>query len=214
MAVARIPYLLGHTEIAELFGVKRQTSAKWRVDGTLGQPDLVASGNPYWLLNTVLRLDGHAGRQVAEQRLKHYQVSVPGGYRVDDRELLPVILGIQEVARVLGVDRQTVSRRRHRRQIAEADLLLSRSPLWLLDTVVKDAHERGAALVAGEVERLEAGERTPQKPRGRKVALEPRPPKKSLPAAQSFTSAEQDEAVAFLGEVLSEGHTTVIRPKR
>ncbi|MFH8380158.1 hypothetical protein ACH4E7_04345 [Kitasatospora sp. NPDC018058] len=214
MAVARIPYLLGHAEIAELFGVKPQTSAKWRVDGTLGQPDLVASGNPYWLLNTVLRLDGHAGRQVTEQRLKHYLASIPGGYRVAHRELLPTILGTQEVAQVLGVDKQTVSRRRHRRQIAEADLVLSRSPLWLLDTVATDAHERGWALLAEEVERLEAGERAPQKPRGRKAAVEPQPRKKSLPAAQSFTSSEHDEAVAFLSEVLSEGHSTVIRPKR
>lgn len=214
MGAAQIPYLLGHAEVADLFGVERQTSAKWRVDGTLSPPDLVASGNPYWLLSSVLALDGKAGRHVSEERLRQYEAKIPGGHRVESPELLPIILGIQEVALVLGTDQQTVSRWRHRRRIANADLLLSRSPLWLLDTITDDASERGRSLVAEEIERLQAGERVPQKPRGRRSASKPRPPKKPLPEAQSFTSSEQEAAVAFVTEVLSEGHTTVIRPKR
>ncbi|WP_395295264.1 hypothetical protein ACF9IK_18305 [Kitasatospora hibisci] len=214
MAAVRIPYLLGHAEIAGLFGVERQTSAKWRVDGTLGEPDLIASGNPYWLLVTVLNLDGHAGRRVTADRLRQYETKIPSGYSVKSRELLPVIVGIQEVARILGTDQQTVSRWRHRKRIAEADLVLSRSPLWLLDTITADATERGRGLVAEEIERLQAGKRASQKPRGRRAATEPRPPKKPLPKAQIFTSSEQEEAVAFVTEMLSEGHSTVIRPKR
>ncbi|MFJ9841671.1 hypothetical protein ACIRYZ_14610 [Kitasatospora sp. NPDC101155] len=214
MAAAPIPYLLGHTEIADLFGIERQTSAKWRSDGILPKPDLLASGNPYWLLDTVLGLEGQAGRRVTEERLDRYLASVPGGRRVKERESLPIIVGIQEVARILGTDQQAISRWRNRRRIAEADLVISRSPLWLLDTITADAYERGRIVVSEEVERLQAGEREPQKPRGRRAAGTPRSPKKPLPPAQSFTSSEHDEAVAFVTEMLSEGHTTVIRPKR
>ncbi|GAA2991530.1 hypothetical protein GCM10020229_00070 [Kitasatospora albolonga] len=214
MAARRVPYLLGHAEIADLFGIERQTSAKWRVDGTLGEPDLLASGNPYWLLGTVLELDGHAGRHVTEDRLRQYKGKIPHGYRVDTPELLPTIAGIQEVALVLGTTQQTVSRWRHRKRIAEADLELSRSPLWLLDTITADATERGRSLVMEEIERLQAGERLAQKPRGRRAVAEPRRPKKPLPEAQSFTSTEHEEALSFVTEMLAEGHTTVIRPKR
>ncbi|MEZ0094101.1 hypothetical protein [Streptacidiphilus sp. EB129] len=211
MTQVRIPYLLGHAEIADLVGIERQTSAKWRADGTLPEPDLVASGNPYWLLDTILTL---AGRQVTEESLHEYEAKLPDGYRVQTRELLPVIMGIQEVALALGTDQQTVSRWRHRKRIAAADLVLSRSPLWLLDTITADAAERGRSLVTAQIERLQAGERIPQKPRGRRVPTEPRSPKKPLPEPQSFTSSEQEEAVAFVTEMLAEGHTAVVRPKR
>ncbi|MFJ6212307.1 hypothetical protein ACIQGZ_03100 [Streptomyces sp. NPDC092296] len=214
MAAIRVPYLLGHAEIADLFGIERQTSAKWRVDGTLGEPDLPASGNPYWLLATVLELDGHAGRHVTEERLRQYKEKVPNGYRVDNPELLPTIAGIQEVALILGTTQQTVSRWRHRKRIAEADLELSRSPLWLLDTITADATERGRGLVMEEIERLQAGERLAQKPRGRRAVAEPRPPKKPLPDAQSFTSSQHEEALSLVTEMRAKGHTTVIRPKR
>lgn len=214
MAAARTPYLLGHAEIADLFGVKRQTSQKWRVDGTLAAPDVVASGNPYWLLDTVLLLDGHAGRQATAQRLERYQASIHDGYRVSDPNALPVIVGIQEVAQLLSTDQQTVSRWRNRERIAEADLVLSRSPLWLLDTITADARGRGRPIAPEEIERLRSGERVPQKSRGHRARAIPKPTVKPLPAARSFTSSERDEAVAFVTEVLSEGHTAVIRPKR
>lgn len=213
MAAARTPYLLGHAEIADLFGVERQTSQKWRVDGTLADPDLVASGNPYWLLNTVLRLDGHAGRKATAQRLDQYQASIHNGYHVDDPKTLPVIVGIKEVALLLGVDQQTVSRWRNRKQIVDADLILSRSPLWLLDTVEADARERGRGVAPHQLERLRSGERAPQKPRGRKPAA-PRPAKRPLPPARSFTSSERDEAISFVSQVLSEGHSVTVRPTR
>lgn len=214
MAAARIPYLLGHAEIADLFGVERQTSQKWRVDGTLANPDVVASGNPYWLLDTALRLDGHAGRQATAQRLEQYQASIHNGYRVDDPKMLPVIVGIKEVAQLLGTDQQAVSRWRNRKQIAEADLVLSRSPLWLLDTIETDAQERGRAIAPDELERLRSGERAPQKSRGRREKAAARPAKKPLPATRSFTNSEYDEIVTFVTKVLSEGHGVIIRPTR
>lgn len=56
VAKKRFPYLLGHGEIASLYGVERQTSQLWKTRGVLGEPDVVISGNPYWLLPTVLGL--------------------------------------------------------------------------------------------------------------------------------------------------------------
>ncbi|MFG2716888.1 hypothetical protein ACGFW5_01055 [Streptomyces sp. NPDC048416] len=214
MAAARTPYLLGHAEIADLFGVARQTSQKWRVDGTLATPDVVASGNPYWLLDTVLRLDGHAGRQATAQRLEQYQAGIRGGYRVDDPRALPVIVGIKEVAQLLGTDQRGVSRWRNRKRIAEADLVLSGSPLWMLTTIEADAQERGRAIVPDELERLRSGERASQKSRGRRKTAPPQPAKQPLPAARSFTSSEYDEVLAFVTETFSAGHGVTIRPTR
>lgn len=215
MAAGRIPYLLGHAEIAALYGVKRQTSQAWKTDGTLAAPDLIASGNPYWLLTTVLQLSGVGGREATLQRLAEYKASVPGGYDLERAEHLPPIVGIKEVARVLGVDEQAISRWRNRRQIADADLVLSRSPLWLLDTVLADADARGRAVLLHEVELLRAGDHAQQKPRGRRTAPSPsRQQKTSLPAARSFTNAESQAAEEFLAVVLAAGHAVVIRPQR
>lgn len=215
MAAVRIPYLLGHAEIAALYGVKRQTSQAWKTDGTLAAPDLVASGNPYWLLTTVLQLGGAGGREATLERLAEYKASVPGGYDLERAEPLPPIVGIKEVARLLGEEEQAISRWRNRRQIADADLVLSRSPLWLLETVLADAHARGRAVLLHEVELIRAGDHAPQRPRGRRTA--PSPPREqrtSLPAARTFTNAESQAAAEFLAAVLAAGHAVVIRPKR
>jgi hypothetical protein len=212
MSQARVPYLLGHAEIASLFGVERQTSQKWRTGGTLPQPDLVASGNPYWLLGTVLQFSG-GDRQADQGRLADYRAGIPGGYEVQEREHLPVLLGIQEVGRVLGKDAQAVSRWRNRRRIAEADLTLSGSPLWLLETILADAGQRQRPVVWAEVAELRAGQRAPQKPRGRRrdaPAALPRP----LPAARTFPATDRTHAAEFLASVLAEGYSVVIKPQR
>ncbi|MEU5303307.1 hypothetical protein ACH4YO_04275 [Streptomyces noursei] len=215
MVAVRRPYLLGHAEIAALYGVERQTSQKWRTDGTLAEPDLVISGNPYWLLSTVLQL-GHDGtREVAEQRLAEYEASVPGGYRANLAEQLPVVVGLMEVAKILGRDKQAISRWRHRKQIAAVDYELSGSPLWLIDTILADASARGRTVVQAEVERLRAGARGSQKPRGRRSASPATHPRQApLPAAQTFTSEQGDEAASFLAGALAQGHSVVIRPTR
>ncbi|MFD7900550.1 hypothetical protein [Streptomyces sp. NPDC059743] len=215
MVAVRKPYLLGHTEIAALYGVERQTSQKWRADGTLAEPDLVISGNPYWLLSTVLQLGHDHTQEATEQRLAEYEASIPGGYRADFLEQLPVIVGIMEVAKILGRDKQAISRWRHRKQIAASDFELSGSPLWLIDTILTDATARGRAVVQAEVERLRTGARGSQKPRGRRIVpLATHPRQTPLPAARTFTSDQGDEAASFLAAAFAQGHSVVIRPKR
>ncbi|MGW3302194.1 hypothetical protein [Streptomyces rubiginosohelvolus] len=214
MAQMRVPFLLGHAEIASLYQVKRQTSQKWRTEGSLAAPDLVVSGNPYWLLATVMRLNGVGDRHMAEDQLTSYKTSIPRGYEVQDKQDLPAILGIQEVARILARDAQAISRWRNRRQIAEADLTLSGSPLWLLETILDDAQQRQRTILPSEVELLRTGHRAPQKPRGRRQrAPLSQPPHKAPPAAQTFTGADQAAAVEFLAAVLAEGHSVVIEPR-
>lgn len=216
MVAARIPFLLGHAEIASLFGVKPQTSQVWRSEGTLPEPDLTASGNPYWLLRSVMSLDGGSGRQVTSDRLRAYKESLAGGYDVMDEAEMPIILGIKEVASLLGKDEVGISRWRNRGTLAEADLVLSRSPLWLLESIVDDAARRGRTVSTEALAEIKAGRREVQKPRGRKTPTSP--PGKTrdlpLPPARSFQSDEQAEAAAFVVEVLAQGHSVVVRPKR
>lgn len=212
MSRARVPYLLGHAEIASLFGVERQTSQKWRTEGTLPQPDLVASGNPYWLLTTVLQIGG-GDRQADQGRLADYRAGIPGGYEVQDSKRLPVLLGIQEVGRVLGKDAQAVSRWRNRRRIAEADLILSGSPLWLLETILADARQHQRPVVWAEVAELRAGRHAPQKPRGRRPDA-PAALRAPLPPARAFSAADRTAATEFLASVLAQGYSVVIKPQR
>ncbi|MEV6547692.1 hypothetical protein AB0M57_03170 [Streptomyces sp. NPDC051597] len=214
MAQVRVPFLLGHAEIASLYRVERQTSQKWRTEGALAAPDLIASGNPYWLLATVLQLDGVSDRRVAQDRLTSYKATIPRGYDVQDKQDLPVVLGIQEVARILARNAQAISRWRNRRQIAEADLVLSGSPLWLLSSILNDAQQRQRTILPSEVELLSAGHRAPQKPRGRKQrAAISQPSREAPPSARTFTSAEQAAASEFLTAVLAEGHPVIIEPQ-
>jgi hypothetical protein len=215
MVQARVPFFLGHAEIAFLYRVERQTSQKWRSEGTLGEPDLIASGNPYWLLGTVLELSTESDRLVDQERLAAYKDKIPGGYVLHDQDQLPVILGNQEVGRVLGRDAQAVSRWRNRQRIAEPDLVLSGSPLWLLETIVDDARQRQRDLVASEVSALRVGQRPPQKPRGRRRApAATRPSREPMPAARTFTAADEAAAAEFLTSLLAKGYSVVIKPQR
>ncbi|MGV9303836.1 hypothetical protein ACWDLG_10735 [Nonomuraea sp. NPDC003727] len=215
MAAARVPYLLGHAEIASLLGVERQTSRKWRTDGTLPEPDLVASGNPYWRLPTVLRLEGTGGRRITADRLEAYRRSLPHGYELQAGDELPPIVGIKEAGLILGRNAQTIARWRDRGQIAPADLVLSRSPLWLLDSLLADARTRGRDIDDQRLQLLLAGRRPEQQPRGRPPRTQTtRMASNPLVAGRAFTSEQQVEAAAFLHELLSEGFTVVIRPQR
>ncbi|MFC8567380.1 hypothetical protein ACFUIW_16640 [Streptomyces sp. NPDC057245] len=214
MAEVRVPFLLGHTEIAFLFHVKQQTSQRWRTAGTLDEPDLIASGNPYWLLNTVMRLDGEGDRKADRERLAMYKAGIPQGYDPEDKEHLPVVVGIQEAARVLGQDAQAISRWRNRQRIAEADLFVSGSPLWLLETILDDARQRQRTIVTSAVAALRAGRRPPQKPRGRRPSTpQASPPRQPLPAAQTFSSADHGAAAEFLASVLAKGYSVTIKPR-
>lgn len=214
MTEVRVPFLLGHAEIAFLFHVERQTSQRWRTAGTLDEPDLIASGNPYWLLSTVMRLDGQGDRKADRERLATYKADIPLGYDPEDKENLPVVVGIQEAARVLGQDAQAISRWRNRQRIAEADLFVSGSPLWLLETILDDARQRQRTIAASEVAALRAGQRGPQKPRGRRSsAPKASPPRQPPPAAQTFTSADHSAAAEFLASVLTQGYSVTIKPR-
>ncbi|MFC9131412.1 hypothetical protein ACFT4A_31865 [Streptomyces sp. NPDC057099] len=214
MAEVRVPFLLGHSEIAFLFHVERQTSQRWRTEGTLDEPDLIASGNPYWLLSTVMQLDAEGDRRVDRERLATYEAGIPLGYNLEDKEQLPVVVGIQEAARVLGQDAQAISRWRNRQKIAKADLLVSGSPLWLLETILADAPQRQRTIVASEVAALRAGQRNPQKPRGRRLSAPvTRPPRQSPPDARTFTSTDHGDAAEFLASVLAQGYSVIIKPR-
>ncbi|WP_207620739.1 hypothetical protein [Streptosporangium minutum] len=163
----------------------------------------------------MLHISGVGDRRIDEGQLGAYKASSPHGYALQDDEQLPAILGIQEVGRVLGRDAQAVSRWRNRRRIAEADLVLSGSPLWLLETILADAQRRQRPVVTAEIAMLRAGQRAPQKPRGRRSSNPPvvRPPQEVLPAARTFTSADQAAAVEFLASVLAQGYSVVIKPQ-
>ncbi|MHB9859072.1 hypothetical protein [Streptomyces sp. YIM S03343] len=216
MTAARIPFLMGHSEIAALYGVKTQTSQLWRSNGVLAEPDLIASGNPYWLLSTAMWLRGQASREVDTERLHAYRAAHPQGYDEPDSTKLPIIVGIQEVARLCRVDSQAVSRWRYRGSIADADLVLSRSPLWLLDTILGDARRRERDLDPGYLQQLRAGKRSPQKPRGSRsgTPLAERQPLPPLPDARIFNPSEQREAMAFVRELLAGGFSVSVRARR
>ncbi|MET8856900.1 hypothetical protein [Streptomyces sp. NPDC004579] len=162
----------------------------------------------------MLQISG-GDREADQRQLAAYRAAIPAGYDVQNREHLPAVLGIQEVGRVLGKDAQAVSRWRNRRQIAEADVILSGSPLWLLETILTDARQRQRTVVPAEVAGLRAGQRTPQKPRGRRPYTPVAPPlQEPLPGARTFSPADQTPAAKFLASVLAQGYSVIIKPQR
>ncbi|GAA1428426.1 hypothetical protein GCM10009601_41610 [Streptomyces thermospinosisporus] len=216
MAKKRFPYLLGHAEIAFLYGVERQTSQLWKTRGVLGEPDVVISGNPYWLLPTVLGLSEDGNREFDAQRLKEYKAGIDGGYEVSDVAELPDIVGLKEIPWVFGKKYMDVYQWRVRRSFASEDAVISGSPLWLLDTVLEDAEQRGRATVQDGIDRIRAGEREQIKPRGRKPPVEPKPTPPPLPEARTFMPGEHtvEDVAAFAAELLNSGFSMTVRPKR
>ncbi|MFF9429423.1 hypothetical protein [Streptomyces sp. NPDC014746] len=216
MAKNRFPYLLGHAEIAFLYGVERQTSQLWKTRGVLGEPDAVISGNPYWLLPTVLGLSEDGSREVDAQRLKEYKAQIVGGCQVDDPAELPDVVGPKEIPWIFGKKYMDVYQWRVRKSFAPEDAVVSGSPLWLLETVLADAEERGRATVQEGLDRIRAGEREQIKPRGRKPSAEPKPMPPPLPEARTFVPGEHsaDDVAAFAAELLEAGFSLTVRPKR
>ncbi|MER6077021.1 hypothetical protein [Streptomyces sp. NPDC001833] len=216
MAKKRFPYLLGHGEIASLYGVERQTSQLWKTRGVLGEPDSVISGNPYWLLPTVLGLAEDGTREYLPERLKEYMAGVDGGYEVSDAAELPHIVGLKEIPWIFGKKYMDIYQWRVRRSFAPEDAMISGSPLWLLDTVLEDAEHRGRVTVQEGIDRIRAGEREQIKPRGRKPTAEPKATPPPLPEARSFRPGEHsaEEVAAFAAELLEAGFSLSVRPKR
>ncbi|MGW1890115.1 hypothetical protein ACWCP6_07560 [Streptomyces sp. NPDC002004] len=216
MAKKRFPYLLGHAEIASLYDVERQTSQLWKTRGVLGEPDVVISGNPYWLLPTVLTLAEDGTREYLPDQLKEYKAGIDGGYEVSDAAELPAIVGLKEIPWVFGKKYMDVYQWRVRRSFASEDAVISGSPLWLLDTVLEDAEHRGRATVQDGIDRIRSGEREQIKPRGRKPSAEPKPTPPPLPEARTFTPDKHtvEDVTTFVTELLSSGFSMTVRPKR
>ncbi|WP_405999393.1 hypothetical protein [Streptomyces sp. NBC_00829] len=216
MAKKRFPYLLGHGEIAFLYGVERQTSQLWKTRSVLGEPDAVISGNPYWLLPTVLGLAEDGTREYSPQRLKDYKASIVGGYEVADASELPDIVGLKEIPWVFGKKYMDVYQWRVRKSLVPEDAVISGSPLWLLDTVREDAEQRGRVTVQEGIDRIRAGEREQIKPRGRKPSIDPKPTPPPLPDARTFRPGEHsaEDVAAFAADLLEDGFSLTVRPKR
>ncbi|WP_149183331.1 hypothetical protein [Streptomyces sp. TRM49041] len=216
MAAKRFPYLLGHGEIAFLFGVERQTSQLWKTRGVLGEPDVVISGNPYWLLPTVLSLAEDGARDVSPERLKEYKAGIAGGYEVGDAADLPDVVGLKEIPWIFGKKYMDIYQWRVRGSFVTEDASISGSPLWLLDTVLHGAEQRGRAVVQEGIDRIKAGEREQIKPRGRKPSSEPKPTPPPLPEARTFRPGEHsaEDVAAFAAELLKGGFALTVRPKR
>jgi hypothetical protein len=216
VAEKRFPYLLGHGEIASLYGVERQTSQLWKTRGVLGDPDVVISGNPYWLLPTVLKLAQDGAREVLDERLKEYKSGIEGGYLVHDAGELPHIVGLKEIPWIFGKKYMDVYQWRVRRSFVAEDAMISGSPLWLLDTVIEDAEQRGRVTVQEGIERIRAGEREQIKPRGRKPSADPKPAPPPMPEARTFKPGEHsaEDVGAFAAELLKDGFSLTVRPKR
>lgn len=216
MAIRRFPYLLGHGEIASVYGVERQTSQLWKTRGVLGEPDVVISGNPYWLLPTVLGLAEEGTREYLPEQLKEYQADVDGGYEVADAAELPDIVGLKEIPWIFGKKYMDVYQWRVRKSFAPEDAMVSGSPLWLLDTVLQDAEKRGRPTVREGVDRIRAGEREQIKPRGRKPSAEPKTVPPPLPESRTFKAGvdSAEDVAEFAAELLSAGFSLTVRPRR
>ncbi|MFI1563841.1 hypothetical protein ACH4ZX_12410 [Streptomyces sp. NPDC020490] len=216
MTARRFPYLLGHAEIAFLYGVERQTSQLWKTRGVLGEPDVVISGNPYWLLPTVLGLAEDGTREYLPERLEEYKAGIDGGYEVRDAAKLPDLVGLKEIPWIFGKKYMDVYQWRVRKSFAPEDAVISGSPLWLLDTVLADAEQRGRVTVQEGIDRIRAGEREQIKPRGRKPSAEPKATPPSLPTTRTFTPAEHsvEDVTAFVSELFAGGFSLSVRPRR
>ncbi|MFI1468993.1 hypothetical protein [Streptomyces wuyuanensis] len=105
---------------------------------------------------------------------------------------------------------------RARRSFVAEDAMISGSPLWLLDTVIEDAEQRGRVTVQEGIDRIRAGEREQIKPRGRKPSAERKPEPLPLPEARTFRPAEHsaEDVAAFAADLLQNGFSLTVRPKR
>lgn len=157
------------------------------------------SGNPYWLLPTVLALTKSGQRAVDPRRLAEYQSGIPDGYSTRDLDSLPSLIGTKEVSWVFGKKHSDIGQWRSRGTLASPDLTLSNSPLWLLETILADAEHRGRVISSDAVARIRAGEGGIKSRRSRRLAGDP---SQALPVTQIFTRDESVAAVTFIRQVL------------
>ncbi|MBF8184917.1 hypothetical protein ITP53_04015 [Nonomuraea sp. K274] len=210
MSTERIPYLLGYHEIAQLFRVARDAPLLWRKRSLLGDPDLIVSGSPYWLLPTVLALTNSGYRQIEPQALDDYKAGIPGGYVASGMDQLPILIGIQEVSWVFNKTPTAISQWRNRGTLPSPNLALSGSPLWTLESILADASQRNRPMSGEAIARIRAGERA--QPRRRRRADSQADESETAPAVQTFTCDENSAAADFLENVLRAGYNVEIRP--
>ncbi|MBC9717798.1 hypothetical protein H9Y04_35235 [Streptomyces sp. TRM66268-LWL] len=215
-AGGKFPYLLGHGEISFLYGVERQTSQLWRTREILPEPDFVVSGNPYWLLPTILGMAEANGREVDPQRLKEFKANHRDWFVVEDTADLPPVIGLKEIPWIFGKKYGDIYQWRTRNSLAAEDAVISGSPLWLLDTILADAEERSRPVLQEAVERIRTGEREGLKPRGRKKSATPKPQPPELPPTRAYKPGDADlaEVTAFIKEIWAAGLTVSVRAKR
>jgi hypothetical protein len=206
----RIPYLLGHREIARIFGVAPDTPQLWRKRSLLGAPDLVISGNPYWLLPTVLTLAKPGYRDVDQERLAEYKAEIQNGYSVPTLRQPPPLIGIKEIAWIFGRTHSDIGQWRNRGTLPAADLTLSGTPLWLLNTILEDATRRGRATFPEAIGRIREGERARPKPRGRSQATVEDSSEPDL-SERIFSSSERSEAITFVMQIMKAGYAIKVQ---
>lgn len=214
MSVGQVPYLLGHTEIAELYGVARQTPQLWRTRGVLGGPDLEVSGKPYWLLPTVLALAEFGQREVRDRALEEYKARYPQGYAAPSTVGIPVIVGLAEIALIFEKTYAVVSQWRNRSSITDPDLTVSGAPLWLLESVLADADSRGRGASEDKVALVRAGSSAVDAQPRKRIGAPVGAAEVILPQARMFASAESSAAVVFVEEILQAGDSIWVEPRR
>ncbi|MFJ4684698.1 hypothetical protein [Streptomyces sp. NPDC088789] len=143
-AVARKPYLVGGTEFAALYDVRRLQVSQWiSRDHTLDyRYAKIISGSPYWLLQFAKQFGETTPRprrlNVAE--VERIVQSQSPGYWVGELDRLPPLVGQAELVALFKLPSSALLRKATGTgRFRPADYTLSGSPIWLLEQVVEDA---------------------------------------------------------------------------
>lgn len=147
----RKPYLVGHQELAALYGVKATMVAQWLSPsrGALNPATaIVVSGVRYWPLGFAVRYGATTPRpKHVDVRVEERLITEQGdGWAADLGDELPAIVGQQEIMAVFGLPSQgTLATAIAAGRFPDPDWVLSGSSLWLLDTVLGAAPDLRAS---------------------------------------------------------------------
>ncbi|MFB7828856.1 hypothetical protein [Streptomyces hydrogenans] len=140
---ARKPYLVGGSEFAELYDVKRLQVSQWiSRDHTLDyRYAKIISGSPYWLLQFAKGFGETTPRprHLNEAALARLVASQDPGYWVGEVSQLPPLVGHAELTTLFGVSRPLLRDALDSGRLRPADYTLSGSPIWLLEPVIEEA---------------------------------------------------------------------------
>ncbi|KOX33037.1 MULTISPECIES: hypothetical protein [unclassified Streptomyces] len=143
MVTVEKPLLVGSQEFAALYGVRGPQVSQWIGRGTLTYEQArIVSGSPYWPL-AFARSFGESTprrREVSEEVLERLVAEQMPARWVEDVAQFPPLVGQQEGAMLFGLAHAEVLTQQARPgKPAEPDWMLSGSPLWLLDTLLRAA---------------------------------------------------------------------------